>query len=241
MSTTTLSYRLSTDVLDAHLGYCRGVVVVQGADNRRDAPALAALLREAEAQLREAVRGNVAEHARIAAWREAYRRFGAKPSEHRASIEAMARRVLKPDALPSINPLVDIGNIVSLRHLLPAGVHPLGAGEHALALRRAQAGDGFVPPDGGPVETPPEGEIVFADGARVLTRRWTWRQAASTQTLPETERVFFNIDGLPPTPREDVLAAMDAVQALVREHTGGEVVAAQLLSAAQPAMELCFG
>lgn len=241
MSTTTLSYRLSTDVLDAHPGYCRGVVVVQGADNHRDAPALAALLREAEAQLREAVRGNVAEHARIASWREAYRRFGAKPSEHRASIEAMARRVLKPDALPSINPLVDIGNIVSLRHLLPAGVHPLGAGEHALALRRAQAGDGFVPPDGGPVETPPEGEIVFADGARVLTRRWTWRQAASTQTLPETERVFFNIDGLPPTPREDVLAAMDVVQALVREHTGGEVVAAQLLSAAQPALDLRFG
>lgn len=241
MSTTTLSYRLSTDVLDAHPGYCRGVVVVQGADNRRDAPALAALLREAEAQLREAVRGNVAEHARIAAWREAYRRFGAKPSEHRASIEAMARRVLKPDALPSINPLVDIGNIVSLRHLLPAGVHPLGAGEHALALRRAQAGDVFAPPDGGPVETPSEGEIVFADGARVLTRRWTWRQAASTQTLPETGRVFFNIDGLPPTPREDVLAAMDAVQALVREHTGGEVVAAQLLSAEQPAMELRFG
>lgn len=241
MSTTTLSYRLSTDVLDAHPGYCRGVVVVQGADNRRDAPALAALLREAEAQLREAVRGNVAEHARIAAWREAYRRFGAKPSEHRASIEAMARRVLKPDALPSINPLVDIGNIVSLRHLLPAGVHPLGAGEHVLALRRAQAGDGFAPPDGGPLEAPPEGEIVFADGARVLTRRWTWRQAASTQTLPETERVFFNIDGLPPTPREDVLAAMHAVQALVREHTGGEVVAAQLLSAEQPAMDLRFG
>lgn len=241
MSTTTLSYRLSTDVLDAHPGYCRGVVVVQGADNRRDAPALATLLREAEARLRGAVQGNVAEHARIAAWREAYRGFGAKPSEHRASIEAMARRVLKPDALPSINPLVDIGNIVSLRHLLPAGVHPLGAGEHTLALRRAQAGDVFAPPDGGPAEAPPEGEIVFADGARVLTRRWTWRQAASTQTLPGTERVFFNIDGLPPTPREDVLAAMDAVQALVREHTGGEVVAAQLLSTEQPAMDLRFG
>ncbi len=75
----------------------------------------------------------------------------------------------------------------------------------------------------------------------MLTRRWTWRQAASTQTLPETERVFFNIDGLPPTPREDVLAAMHAVQALVREHTGGEVVAAQLLSAEQPAMDLRFG
>ncbi len=241
MTPTTLNYQLAAEVLAAHPGYCRGVVVVRGADNTRAAPALAALLREAEAGLREAVRGNVAEHERIAAWREAYRRFGAKPSEHRAAIEALARRVLKPDQLPSINPLVDIGNIVSLRHLLPAGVHPLGVGENRLALRHARAGDGFAPPDGGPAEAPPGGEIVFADGARVLTRRWTWRQAASTQTLPETTQVFFNIDGLPPTPREAVLAAMDDVRALVREHTGGEVVAAQLLSAEQPAMAWGLG
>jgi DNA/RNA-binding domain of Phe-tRNA-synthetase-like protein len=59
----------------------------------------------------------VAEHPRIHAWREAYRAFGARPGEYRSSIEALARRVLRGDALPSINTLVDIGNVITFDSL----------------------------------------------------------------------------------------------------------------------------
>ena len=72
------------------------------------------------------------------------------------------RRVLKPDTLPSINPLVDIGNIVSLQHRLPAGVHPFPALPQDIVLRRARTGDTFLPADGTPAEVPTPGEIVLA-------------------------------------------------------------------------------
>ncbi len=36
----------------------------------------------------------------------------------------MARRVAKGQELPSINALVDIGNVLSLRHLVPLGAIP---------------------------------------------------------------------------------------------------------------------
>lgn len=230
-------YRIAPEVFAAHPGYCRGVLIVDGADNRGTHPALTQALREAEAQVRERITGNVAEHPRIVAWREAYRRFGAKPSEHRSSIEAMARRVLQPGgALPSINPLVDIGNVLSLRHLLPAGVHPLPEGPQALELRPARAGDRFVPPGGGEAEAPPPGEIVFTHGAEVLTRRWTWRQAAGTQTLPETARVFFNIDGLVPASRAEVEQVMAELRQWIVSTVGGEVRAAAVLDAAMPAL-----
>lgn len=234
-----MDYRIAADIFESYPGYRRGVVVVSGADNRRDAAGLEALLRAEEARVRERLgSGPVAERPEVAAWREAYRRFGAKPSEHRSSIEAMLRRVLKPDRLPSINPLVDIGNVVSLRYLLPAGVHPLPASGPGLQLRRTQAGDSFSPPDGAPAEVPAPMEVIFAQGTQVLTRRWTWRQASGTQTLVQTEEVFFNIDGLPPTGADEVDAAMRDVEDLVGRCTGGRVLAKTVLSAENPSLQI---
>jgi len=226
-----LRYRIAPEVFAAHPGYCRGVVVFEQLDNRSDAATLAPLLRDAEAQVRDTVKGNVAEHPRIAAWRDAYRRFGAKPSEHRSSIEAMVRRVVQAGVLPSINPLVDIGNIVSLRHLLPAGVHPLGPTAVALALRPAAENGPMAATDDKPAETMPNGEFVFADGPTVLTRRWTWRQARGTQTHGDATRVFFNLDGLPPASAHAVRAAMQDVVTLVQNHCGGVLVASAVLDA----------
>jgi DNA/RNA-binding domain of Phe-tRNA-synthetase-like protein len=229
----TTTYTLHPEIFERWPGYCRGVVWVTGARNGAPSSSVTAQLRQAEEQARRTIVGNVAEHPRIAAWREAYRRFGAKPSEHRSAIEALLRRVLRPDALAAINLLVDIGMLVSVRHLLPAGVHPIPAGD--LDLRLAREGDVFAPPGGEPAETLPPGEVVFATGAQVLTRRWTWRQAAATQTLPATTSVFFNLDGLPPVTPREVRAAMEDVQALVREHAGGTVEAV-LLDAQRPSV-----
>ena len=52
-----------------------------------------ALLRAAEAAARQALRGGSAEQLpHVAAWREAYRAFGAKPQRTRNSLEALMRR-----------------------------------------------------------------------------------------------------------------------------------------------------
>lgn len=234
-----MQYRIAPDIFDAYPGYRRGVVVVRGAINAGKGTGLASALRAEEERVRQRLGiGNVAEHPAIAAWRDAYRRFGAKPSEHRSSIEAMLRRVLKSDPLPSINPLVDIGNVVSLRYLLPAGVHPLPSTGGVLELRRSASGDSFMPADGSPAEQPPPTEVVFALDAEVLTRRWTWRQAAGTQTLPSTTDVFFNIDGLPPTTDEAVDAALRDVEDLVASMTAGRIVAASVLSAGNPWLQI---
>lgn len=217
-------------------------MVVRGANNQVDAAALESALRKEEERVRERLgRSNVAEHPVVAAWRDAYRRFGAKPSEHRSSIEAMLRRVVKPDRLPVINPLVAIGNIVSLRHLLPAGVHPLVSTASHLELRHAQVSDTFLPADGSAAEHPPVSEVVFTQGSEVLTRRWTWRQAAGTQTQPSHTDVFFNVDGLPPTGDGLVRDALHDIERLVSETTGGHVVVSTVLSSEYPIIGIPFG
>jgi DNA/RNA-binding domain of Phe-tRNA-synthetase-like protein len=163
----------------------------------------------------------IAEEPRIKCWRDAYRSFGAKPAEFRSSVEAMARRALRGDELPAISRLVDIGNIISLRHLIPAGSHAIDVLKGNIALKFATGDEEFVPFGTNEVEHPLPGEVVFVEGSQVLTRRWTWRQANHTLTLPHTRAVEFNVDGLPPVPREEIEQACAEVAELVGEYCGG--------------------
>jgi hypothetical protein len=145
----------------------------------------------------------VAETPRLKSWREAYRSFGAKPSEFRSSIEALVRRVLRGDPLPSINALVDIGNVVSLRYLVPAGGHAIDVLTGDITLRPATGREEFTPFGSDKMEHPLPGEVIFAEGNVVLTRRWTWRQANHTLTQLETRAIEFNVPS--PLPRSMVV------------------------------------
>ncbi len=182
-----LTYSISDKIFRRFPGYVRGVVVAQGVRNHPSPEALVQMLREVEESTRNNLKiEQVAETPRIKAWREAYRSFGAKPSEFRSSIEALVRRVLRHEPLPSINALVDIGNIVSLRHLVPAGGHAIDVLTGDIVLRPATGREEFTPFGSDKMEHPLPGEVIFAEGDTVLTRRWTWRQANHTLTQLET-------------------------------------------------------
>jgi len=195
-------------------------------------------LREAEASVRQQTTiENIAEHLRIKSWREAYKAFGAKPSEYRSSVEAMARRALRGDPLPSINILVDIGNIVSLEHLVPVGGHSLDELTQDITLRFATGEENFIPFGSTELEYPLPGEVIFTEGLTVLTRRWTWRQANHSLTLPETRAIEFNIDRLPPVELEEVHTIASQVMGLVSEFCGGRL-RYELLSAEKREIKL---
>jgi DNA/RNA-binding domain of Phe-tRNA-synthetase-like protein len=229
-----LEYCIDPAIFALDPGYRRGLIIAGSLANQPSPEALIAQLRGQELKLRgELGEVPVTEHPRIAAWRSIYRSFGARPSDFRSSIEALARRVARGDALPSINALVDIGTIVSLRYLTPVGVHPAPDGGAPLQLRLTVPGDTFLPPDGGPAESPAPGEVVFVQGTCVLTRRWTWRQAAGTLTHLDTTAVYFNIDALSVLPDAALKAASADVAALVQEFCGG-VLESAVLDARNP-------
>lgn len=233
-----LAYTVSADIFQRFPGYVRGVVVAHDVTNHASPDDLIRALRAAEASVRSRLcSAEVAEHPRIKSWRDAYRAFGAKPSEFRSSVEALARRVLRNEPLPSINALVDIGNLVSLRYLVPAGGHAIDVLAGDIALRFATGREEFIPFGSDRTEHPLPGEVVFVEGDTVLTRRWTWRQANHTLTRLETHAIVFNVDGLPPvTPREIEEACREIVE-LVGRFCGGQM-RQELLSADTPRIAL---
>jgi DNA/RNA-binding domain of Phe-tRNA-synthetase-like protein len=220
--------RVTDSIFERYPEVVLGVVTVHGIDNSRVGDALLALLRREEEGVRTALAGSqISEHPHIAPWREAYRKFGAKPKDHPSSIENLVRRVLKGQPVPRINPLVDLYNTISLRHLVPVGGEDLDAVEGDVLLTLASDRELPVHLLGEAEARPPKpGEVIYKDGLGTLCRRWNWKEAERTKLTAATRRAFLVIEGLPPVGRDLVERAAEELAALVREHCGGEVAVA---------------
>ena len=171
------------------------------------------LLTAAEERARQAVgEGTPEALPHPAAWREAYRAFGAKPQRTRPSVEALLRR-LDP-GLPRVDRVTDAYNAVSIAHLLPIGGEDLDHYEGPAALVRADGTEVFDTTAGGEavVEHPEPGEVVWRDDAGVTCRRWNWRQGTRTRITHATTRAVFVLDGLGPLGVEGLTAAADALE-----------------------------
>jgi DNA/RNA-binding domain of Phe-tRNA-synthetase-like protein len=233
-----LFYSIDDEIFSKFPGYVRGVVLAYEVKNGPSSSELIALMRSEEAALRQRLTiENLTEMPRIKAWREAFRSLGIKPSEFRSSIEAMARRALRSDPIPSINALVDIGNIISLRYLIPAGGHSMDGLTQDISLHPADGSEDFIAFGSDVLEHPNPGEIIFVEGNVVLTRRWVWRQSQHTLTLPETRSIEMNIDLLPPAPVEELDAISKDLIDLITRFCGGHC-RVETLSAKHPKISL---
>jgi DNA/RNA-binding domain of Phe-tRNA-synthetase-like protein len=72
-----------------------------------------------------------------------YKDLGLDPTKVRPSNEALLRRVLKGEALYTVNTLVDALNLCSLRAQLPFGLYDLDRVEPPIVLRRGTPGESY--------------------------------------------------------------------------------------------------
>jgi DNA/RNA-binding domain of Phe-tRNA-synthetase-like protein len=121
-----------------------GVVVIEGVTVRASDPALAAEIAAAAADLRQ-------RHAGVASGdvpgvedaRALYKAVGLDPTKTRPSNEALLRRVLKGEALYTVNTLVDALNLSSVREQMPFGLYDLERVEPPVELRRGRPGESY--------------------------------------------------------------------------------------------------
>ena len=140
--------------------------------------------------------GPESEFPEIQAWRRAFARMGLKPTQYRCAAESLLRRFRKEGSLPSVHPLVDLCNAVSLAFAVPVAV--LDADQVAWPLEvRYAAGDEDYLTFGGETEHPAPGEVIFADQAgQAHARRWTNRQSGRSAVSPATSAVLIVAEAL---------------------------------------------
>jgi len=202
-----------------------GVLVVTGIQNGPTPPGLLqAYLAQQQASLTKIGSTPLSELPNLAAWRSAFRKFGVNPTQYRSAIEALLRRLTKKGDIPSINALVDLCNLVSIRHQLPVAAFDTRQLSGAITVQFASGSEQFKPLFAKQYEQPEKGEVIFADPAGlVVARRWCWRQSDESAARPDTRAAILTVEAQHPGGETSVRAAVDDLHTLLNAYTGGQI------------------
>jgi DNA/RNA-binding domain of Phe-tRNA-synthetase-like protein len=176
------------------------------------------------------------EIASIAAWRKAFRSFGVKPTQYRSAAEALLRRLTKHGDIPSINTLVDLANMVSIRYAMPVAAFDTRRLTLPITVGFAEGSEPYTPLGQTEIVHPDPGEVVFTDKTGlVIARRWCWRQSDESAAQPDTTQALITVEAHHGNALVDVEAALNDLLALLGEHAGGEYIYG-LLDPRQPSI-----
>ena len=173
-----------------------GVVIVRGFDNKKSNDKITKLLNESVSKSMEELKDvKVKESDLVIPYREAFRSLDINPNKFMCSIEALLTRLSKGKEIPTINPIVDLGNALSIKYNLPVGVHDIDNFQGDIMIRQSTGDDTFVPFGSDELEQVDVGEYVYVSGNEVKTRKWTWRQGEKSKIDENSTNLFIPIDG----------------------------------------------
>jgi len=132
------------------------------------------------------------------AYRDFYWRIGIDPTKVRPSSEALVRRILQGKGLPSINPLVDVFNLVSALTGITFSAFDLDRIVGTVRMTWSRAGERFVGIGTGEMELTGR-ELVLRDDSGPISI-YPYRDSERTKTSLETRNVLLVLCGVPGVP-----------------------------------------
>ena len=172
----------------------------------------------------------------LAAWRGAFRGFDVDPTQYRSAAEALLRRLAKKGDIPSINTLVDLGNLVGIRYALPVAVFDRRALQGPVTVHFANGTERYTTLGQSEVDHPQIGEVVFSDETGlVIARRWCWRQSEQSAAQADTTDALITVEAHHASAHRDIESALNDLLALLTTYAGGQYTYA-ILDAKHPAL-----
>lgn len=165
----------------------------------------------------------------LAAWRNAFRRFGLDPTQYRSAAEALLRRLTKKGDIPNVNMLVDIGNLVSIRYALPVAVFDTRELRGPVTVRFSDGSERYTPLGEAGITHPEPGDVIFSDETGlVIARRWCWRQSEESAARNDTTNTIITIEAHHAAGHAGIEAALRDLLELLHQYSGGEFISGVL-------------
>src|SRR6266566_3749388 len=189
-------FQYHPDILARYPAVTGGAILAQGMSNGPTPDRLqAAFQAEQRATLQRIGDTPLSQIESLAAWRNAFRGFDVDPTQYRSAAEALLRRLTKKGDIPSINLLVDLGNLVSIRYALPVAIFDTRTLQGSATVHFADGSERYTTLGESEVDHPQPGEVVFSDENKlVIARRWCWRQSEQSAASTETRRALITVE-----------------------------------------------
>jgi DNA/RNA-binding domain of Phe-tRNA-synthetase-like protein len=153
--------------------------------------------------------------------RAMYWKVGLDPTRRRPSSEALLRRVIKGDALPRVNVVVDVCNWCSLELQLPYGVYDAARVSGDVELRTGAAGEEYPGIRKDVVHV--DGRLTLADAIGPFGNPSS--DSARTMVTTATAAVLAVIFAPAELPSASLAAALDLTSRRIKEFAGGRETA----------------
>ncbi|KXB00435.1 tRNA synthetase subunit beta [candidate division MSBL1 archaeon SCGC-AAA261C02] len=155
-------------------------------------------------------------------YRDFFWEIGIDPTKTRPAAEALTRRILQGESLPTINTLVDAYNLASLDSGIPLAAFDAEVLEGGLVMRFAREGEEFhgigmsepIHLDGG--------EIVTSDSEKLIAI-YPYRDSDETKITLKTNNVILMTCGAPGVKESTLKDAERTVINYVTRFCGGKV------------------
>jgi DNA/RNA-binding domain of Phe-tRNA-synthetase-like protein len=227
-----VGFRYADQIMSTFPGTRGGVIFASGLDNTASSQSLARRYRTQQEETKQEI-GELplSEIPSLSAWRTTFSGFGVKPTQYRNAAEALLRRLTKQGDIPSINPLVDMANMVSIRWRLPVAVFDQLSVTGTTWVRFADGQERFTDLSNDVSTSPEPGEVVFVDDAGLVSaRRWCWRQSDQSAARPTTVSALITVEGQHADAEADVARATQDLLDLLAEYQPQAAVSSGLLS-----------
>lgn len=219
-----MKFSVSREVFDKMDNICFGIVIVKGINNEENNEEITKLLKNSIELIETKFQDKkIKELEEIVCYRDSFVKLGINPNKFMSSIEAIVTRVAKKKGFPSISSIVDLGNAVSMKYLVPLGAHDIEGLEDDICIRFSREGDKFIPFGGNEEEYLENGELIYSVGNEVRTRRWIWRQSEQGKITKESKNIFFPIDGFKDKNYNSVISARDELAELFKKNFNCQV------------------
>jgi len=232
-------FQYDPEIISRYPSIVGGVIYARDMINGPTPPELQAAFQvEQQATLQRIGDTPLSQIPTLAAWRGAFRAFGVEPTQYRSAAESLLRRLTKKGDIPSINTLVDLCNLVSIRYALPTAVFDTRAINGTLTVHFADGSERYTTLGQNETDHPAVGEVVFSDDTGlVMARRWCWRQSEQSAAQPDTTSAIITIEAHHPDAHSDIEAALQGLLALLKTYAGGTFVAT-ILDEEKPAFNV---
>ncbi len=160
------------------------------------------------------------DNAAFRSYRDFFWRVKVDPTKTRPAAEALIRRILRGNPLPTINTLVDAYNLASVRTAIPLAAFDAGKLSGELVMREARAGEEFL---GIGMDSPMRlegGEPVVQDSTRLIAV-YPHRDADHSKVTGETRDILLMTCGVPGVTGETLESAERVGVAIITRFCGG--------------------
>lgn len=217
----SITFDISGEVLS--LGLRGAYLAIGHLRNRESDDAFAEYRSERLSSIRQALSPEaLATDPILQGFRDLHARVGRTSKKIVASPENLLTMLLDTGTLPTINLIVDIYNLVSVKTHLALGAHDLQAVAGNVHLRLTTGAETFWPLGASKSKPIGPGEYSYIDDDNDVICRLEVRQVEKTKVTTATSECFYIVQGNAATTPEYIQAAVDELVELTRRFCGGE-------------------